>query len=704
MNTKLLLAVLSLLSLLPAAAATWIAAAEQAGRRWVIFDAESEAGYAWEWKPEQDARIRPEHYGRFNNPSEVMPTDCGKLLVACSGRAFAQLDVVTGKADFYGVVEAANPHSIAVLPDGAVAVASSHGNGITVMDVRGREFDPSAQRRLSFAPLRHAHTIAWDGPRNCLWGVGLHHLAQFGWDGRSLTEKASWNFTEKGCGAGGHDLMLEPSGTILFSTRERLSRFDPAAQAFAVVEERKDVKSYSALDGKTLVTFPQEQWWTDTVELDGRPVRRAGARFYKSRLYPTHMLPWLKVTEPVLRDARFAVTDFGARPDGTLCTAAFEAAMAAAADAGGGRVVVPAGTWLTGKIHFRSGCALHLEEGAVLEFSDDPADYLPSVPTSWEGVECYNYSPLIYGCGVTNVAITGRGLIRPRMGRWRKWFGRPPEHRRATELLYHWCSTNAPVAKRDVTKLAGANMRPHLIQFNRCRNVLLDGFSIKESPFWTIHLYLSENCIVRNLESDCHGHNNDGVDIEMTRNVLVEACTFNQGDDGIVLKAGRNQDAWRLATPTENVVVRDCDFLFAHTLLGVGSELSGGVRNVWMHDCRIGDCLNMFFIKTNRRRGGFVENVCGERLKAGKVKWAGVGVETDVLYQWAVFPDYELRRTDIRNIMLKDASCTEAGWAVRLRGDAQKPPENIRVEGLSVGRVKHADVVDNCRDVSVRFR
>ena len=109
-------------------------------------------------------------------------------------------------------------------------------------------------------------------------------------------------------------------------------------------------------------------------------------------------------------------------------------------------------------------------------------------------------------------------------------------------------------------------------------------------------------------------------------------------------------------------------------------------------------------MKVNERRGGFVENVCGERLKAGKVKWAGVGIETDVLYQWADFPDYELRRTDIRNITLKDASCTEAGWAVRLRGDAQKPPENIRVEGLSVGRVKHADVVENCRDVSVRFR
>lgn len=548
MNVKLPLAVLFLSSAIPAPAAAWIAAADQAARRWVIFDSAAEPGCVWEWRPEQDARVKPCDYARFADPGEIRVLDTGKLLIACRGGAYAQIDVVTGKADFYGVDDS---------------------EGETVQVLPGQ-----------------------------------------------------------------------------------------------------------VLSRNHAVRVP----------------------------YPAHMLPWLKVTEPAIPEARFSIVDFGARPDGTSCTAAFGAAMAAAAAAGGGRVVVPAGVWLTGKIHFRSGCGLHLAPGAVLEFSDDPADYLPSVPTSWEGVECYNYSPLLYGYGVTNVAITGQGLIRPRMDRWREWFGRSSAHRRATELLYHWCATNAPVANRDVTKLAGANVRPHLIQFNRCGNVLLDGFSIRESPFWMIHLLLSDNCIVRNLKTDCHGHNNDGVDIEMTRNVLVENCTFRQGDDGIVIKAGRNQDAWRLSTPTENVIVRDCDFRFAHTLLGVGSELSGGVRNVWMHDCRIGDCYNMFYLKTNRRRGGFVENVCGERLQAGKVKWAGVGIDTDVLYQWADFPDYELRRTAIRNIVLKDSACTEAGWAVRLRGDAHCPPENIRVEGLAVGRVEHADVVEHCRNVSVRLR
>ena len=412
---------------------------------------------------------------------------------------------------------------------------------------------------------------------------------------------------------------------------------------------------------------------------------------------------WTEPKAPAFPAREFPITDFGAKADGSKCTAAFARAMGACEAAGGGRVVVPPGKWVTGQVHFHNNCVLHLSDGAVIESTDDPSDYLPSVRTSWEGVECLNYSPLFYAFGCTNVGITGRGLIAPKMDRWRIWFARLPAHRRATEQLYHWCSTNAPVANRDVTKIPGANVRPHLIQFNRCRNVLLEGFSVKESPFWMIHLYLSDGCIVRNLKTDCHGHNNDGVDIEMTRNVLVENCEFNQGDDGIVLKAGRNQDAWRLATPTENVEVRNCRFAFAHTLLACGSELSGGIRNVWMHDCDIGDCYNMFYVKTNRRRGGFVENVVGERLKAAKVKDAAVGLETDVLYQWAEFPDYEIRRTKISGVVLRDSSCDEVGWAVRLKGDAHLPPKDIVIDGLKVGKVtKEPRVVENCEDVVIR--
>ena len=295
-----------------------------------------------------------------------------------------------------------------------------------------------------------------------------------------------------------------------------------------------------------------------------------------------------EIIEPEFGDRTFSVAEYGGKPNGEKCTQAFAAAMEACEKSGGGSVVVPPGKWLTGAVHFRNNCNLHLSEGAVLEFTDDPADY-PEVHTTWEGIECYNHSPLLFAYGVTNVAITGSGLIAPRMDFWRTWFARPPEHMKATEHLYYWCSTNAPVEARRLLKLDRAHMRPHLIQFNRCGNVLLDGFKIKDSPFWMIHLYHSENCIVRNLDTYARGHNNDGVDIDMTKNVLVENCRFDQGDDGVVLKAGRNADAWRLGRCTENIIVRDCNLVNSHSLLGIGSELSGGVRNVWMTRCTVAD-------------------------------------------------------------------------------------------------------------------
>lgn len=403
---------------------------------------------------------------------------------------------------------------------------------------------------------------------------------------------------------------------------------------------------------------------------------------------------------PEFAERDFRVSEFGARADGTKCTEAFAAAMAACEQAGGGRVVVPKGKWLTGAVRFRNNCNLHLEEGATLEFADDPADY-PEVHTTWEGIECYNHSPLLYAYGVTNVAITGKGTIAPRMDFWRTWFARPPEHMKATEHLYYWCSTNAPMETRRLLALDRAHMRPHLIQFNRCGNVLLDGFRIRESPFWMIHLYHSENCVVRNLDTYAHGNNNDGVDVDMTKNVLIENCHFDQGDDGVVLKAGRNADAWRLNRCTENVVVRDCDLVNSHSLLGIGSELSGGVRNVWMTRCTVADTYSMLRIKTGPRRGGFVENVWMDNCR-GKRTIRVFNIFTKYCAQWGAFPDFELRRTRIRNINISDCEAELAGYGLQLNGDRLLPASEIRVRNIRIGRVvgKLSDVND-CTDVSI---
>lgn len=293
------------------------------------------------------------------------------------------------------------------------------------------------------------------------------------------------------------------------------------------------------------------------------------------------------IKEYVYPNRNFSVVDFGAVKGGIADnTKSIAAAIDACHKAGGGRVVIPEGEWLTGPVHLKSNVNLYLSENAVLCFTDHPSDYLPAVMTSWEGMECYNYSPLVYAIGCENVAITGKGMLKPKMDTWKVWFARPEAHLNALKELYTMASTDVPVEKRQMA-VGENNLRPHLIHFNRCRNVLLDGFKIRESPFWTIHIYMCNGGIARNLDVKAHGHNNDGIDLEMTRNFLVEDCTFDQGDDAVVIKAGRNRDAWRLNIPTENIVIRNCNIVEGHTLLGIGSEISGGIRNVYMHDCKV---------------------------------------------------------------------------------------------------------------------
>lgn len=388
-------------------------------------------------------------------------------------------------------------------------------------------------------------------------------------------------------------------------------------------------------------------------------------------------------------DKDFPITDYGAQPGGEADnTKAIAAAIEACNQAGGGRVVVPAGTWLTGPIHFKSNVNLCLEENAVLNFTDNPSDYLPAVMTSWEGLECYNYSPLLYAFECENVAITGKGTLQPKMDAWRVWFKRPQPHLEALKELYTKASTNVPVIERQMA-IGENHLRPHLIHFNRCKNVLLDGFKIRESPFWTIHLYMCDGGVVRNLDVKAHGHNNDGIDFEMSRNFLVEDCSFDQGDDAVVIKAGRNQDAWRLNTPCENIVIRRCQILKGHTLLGIGSEISGGIRNIYMHDCTApNSVMRLFFVKTNHRRGGFIENVYMKNVQAGTAQRV-LEIDTEVLYQWKnLVPTYEERITRIDGIYMDKVTCESADAIYELKGNAKLPVKNVTIENVKVGEVK----------------
>ena len=405
----------------------------------------------------------------------------------------------------------------------------------------------------------------------------------------------------------------------------------------------------------------------------------------------------------VFPEKDFPITKYGAKPDDVKAnTAAFAKAMAACHKAGGGRIVVPAGEWLTGPIHFLSFCNLYLSEGAKVVFDDNLSLYYPAVQASWEGSECMNVSPLIYAFKCENIAISGPGMLAPKMDFWRTWFDRPDSHIQATRQLYAMCSTQVPATERHMER-EGVRMRPHLIHFNRCTNVQFDGFKIRESPFWTIHTFMCKDVWAHGLDVFAHGHNNDGIDLEMTQHAVVENCTFNQGDDAVVLKAGRNQDGWALDMPTQDIVVRNCEVVLGHCLLGIGSELSGGVRRVYMHDCHSGDQVNrLFYIKTNHRRGGVIEDITVENVSATRM-YRVFEIDTDVMYQWRdIVPTFETRITKIRNITLRNAVAEHADAVYELRGDSRDPIDGITIDNVRVGCLhQFANNAEFVRNLSV---
>lgn len=402
----------------------------------------------------------------------------------------------------------------------------------------------------------------------------------------------------------------------------------------------------------------------------------------------------------------FNIRDFGAvTGNQEKISAAIERAIDAANRAGGGRVIIPAGEWLTGKIHLKSNVNLHLEKGAVLLFSDNPADYLPAVHTSWEGMECYNYSPLIYAWQCKNVAISGEGELKAKMDTWRRWFSRPRPHMESLKRLYYLAAYESPVAMRQMVNDT-ANLRPHFIQFNRCGNVLLEGVKITNSPFWVIHPYLCKDVVIRKIEVFAHGHNNDGVDPEMTQNMLIEDCIFDQGDDAIAVKSGRNRDAWRLNTPTKNLVIRNCTVKNGHQLLALGSELSGGIENVLMENCHVvdGAKLNhLLFIKTNERRGGYVHNIHFRNITSGKIDLGILGIETDVLYQWrTLVRTVERRLTPIGDIYLGNVKATSVRFISRIQGFAELPVENVQLNNVQADVIREKDYIhENVNGVRV---
>jgi polygalacturonase len=413
-----------------------------------------------------------------------------------------------------------------------------------------------------------------------------------------------------------------------------------------------------------------------------------------------------RIRPPVFPERNFDISKYGAVGDGvTDCTGALQQAIGACSQAGGGRVAVPSGDFLTGAIHLKSNVNLHISEGATLRFSPDPRLYLPAVYTRWEGVECMSYSPFIYAFKQENVAVTGTGTLDGQASNehWWLWNGSPlyggsrerPNQMAARSRLFKMAENDTPVSERVFGE--DSYLRPNFIQFYRCRNVLVSGITVRNSPMWQIHPVLCTNVTVRGVTVVSHGPNNDGCNPESSRDVLIDDCLFDTGDDCIAIKSGRNRDGRRIGVPSENIIVRNCRMRDGHGGVTIGSEASGGVRNVFAENCRM-DSPNLervLRLKTNSFRGGFIENIFMRDVTVGQVADAVLSI--NLFYEEGAagqFPPI------VRNIEMTHVTSKKSKYALYLRGYKETPLRNIRLAQCSFENVAEADVVENVEDLT----
>lgn len=388
-----------------------------------------------------------------------------------------------------------------------------------------------------------------------------------------------------------------------------------------------------------------------------------------------------------------SITRLGAKGDGKKdCLPAFRKAMEMSRKRGGLHIVVPAGTYLVREpIHLVSNTCLELAEGATLRFSPEPGLYLPVVKTSWEGTFLENYSPFIYGYGLHDISIIGRGTIdgnaASTFATWRK------DQKPAQQLSRRMNHEETPISERRFGE--GFWLRPQLIQLYGCSNVTLSGVFITNSPFWCVHLLKSRNIICRGLRYDAKLVNNDGIDPECSRDILIEDVEFNNGDDNVAIKSGRDNDGWTLGTPSENIIIRRCRFKGLHAVV-IGSEMSAGVRNVFVEDCTYaGYCKRGIFVKTNPNRGGFVNGLYVRNCEFDEVE--------DLFYITSMYAGEGMddnHFSTIRNISVDGLRCRKAHAAgIVLQGTEKKPITNVTFKGVDITDVKNALSMDNAEGV-----
>jgi polygalacturonase len=395
-----------------------------------------------------------------------------------------------------------------------------------------------------------------------------------------------------------------------------------------------------------------------------------------------------RIKAPKFPNRDFKITDYGAVADNEKdCTDAFKQAISAAHRTGGGRVVVPPGSFMTGPIHLKSNVNLYVSDGAIINFFVDPNKYMPVVYTRFEGTECMNYSPLVYAYEQENIAITGKGVLDGRASdeNWWRW---KRSQRGDVGTLGKMGDTGVPVSQRIFG--AGKQLRPNMIQPYKCKNVLIEGVTIKNSPMWHIHPVLSTNVTVRNVRVIGHGPNNDGCNPESSKDVLIEGCYFDTGDDCIAIKAGRNNDGRRVNVPSENIVIRNCQMKDGHGGVVIGSETSGGTRNVFAENCTM-DSPNLdraLRIKTNSVRGGTIENIYMRNVKIGQV--AEAVLKINFQYGEGDAGDFT---PIVRNVNMENITSEKSKYALSISGYERSPITGIRLKNCIFNNVERSNVL-----------
>ncbi len=442
-----------------------------------------------------------------------------------------------------------------------------------------------------------------------------------------------------------------------------------------------------------------------------------------------------KVTQPSFSSYEVLITDFDAKPDGlTLNTEAINKAIRQVHEKGGGKVIIPAGLWLTGPIELLSNVNLYLDYNALVLFSADHSLY-PIISTSFEGLSTMRCQSPIFARNAENIAITGHGTFDGNGDTWR-----PVKKSKLTEgqwekLLASGGVTDAKgnvwypsVGARDgasitkefnvpdseIIKASGGNqvwesirdfLRPVLLSFSECKTVLLEGVTFKNSPSWCLHPIMCEHLTINNISvsNPWYSQNGDALDIESCTNVLVLNSTFDAGDDAICIKSGKNEEGRERGIPTQNVIVRNNTVLHGHGGFVVGSEMSGGVKNIFVDNCTfLGTDVGLRF-KSTRGRGGIVENIYIH--KVNMINIPGEALLFDLFYGGAstnnAVPPVSEETPVFRNIYINDVTCKGAGRAILFNGLPEMPIENVNLENIIISDAVDGAVLSYATDVNI---